>query len=107
MDPSETNRDEAGVSSFEDALAQLELIVDRLEGGDLELEAALASFEQGVARSEDGRSFERSFSMREPGAANEEAGADDQTAEEAADLDFFEGEAEVFADAEPIGVDDD
>lgn len=35
--------------SFEAAVEQLESIVDRLERGDLELEAALESFEQGVA----------------------------------------------------------
>jgi exodeoxyribonuclease VII small subunit len=34
---------------FEDALARLETIVDRLEQGDLELEQALAAFEEGVA----------------------------------------------------------
>jgi exodeoxyribonuclease VII small subunit len=34
--------------SFERALAELEGVVDRLEGGDLELETALASFERGV-----------------------------------------------------------
>jgi exodeoxyribonuclease VII small subunit len=34
--------------SFEQALARLELIVDRLEQGDLELETALADFEEGV-----------------------------------------------------------
>ena len=34
--------------SFEAALARLEQVVDRLERGDLELEAALASFEEGV-----------------------------------------------------------
>jgi exodeoxyribonuclease VII small subunit len=34
--------------SFEQALARLELIVDRLEQGDLELESALADFEEGV-----------------------------------------------------------
>ena len=34
--------------SFEAALARLEEVVDRLEAGDLELEAALASFEEGV-----------------------------------------------------------
>ena len=37
--------------SFEAALARLESIVARLEGGDLELEAALASFEEGVVLS--------------------------------------------------------
>jgi exodeoxyribonuclease VII small subunit len=35
--------------SFEVALERLEAIVERLEQGDLELEAALASFEEGVA----------------------------------------------------------
>jgi exodeoxyribonuclease VII small subunit len=35
--------------SFESALEQLEALVERLEQGDLELEAALASFEAGVA----------------------------------------------------------
>jgi exodeoxyribonuclease VII small subunit len=34
---------------FEDALARLETIVDRLEQGELELEQALAAFEEGVA----------------------------------------------------------
>lgn len=37
--------------SFEEALQRLETIVDRLEAGDVELEAALADFEQGVALS--------------------------------------------------------
>ena len=36
---------------FEAALAQLEELVDRLEGGSLTLEQALASFEQGVSLS--------------------------------------------------------
>lgn len=34
--------------SFEEALRRLETIVDRLEEGDLELESALAVFEEGV-----------------------------------------------------------
>jgi len=34
--------------SFENALERLEAIVDRLESGDLALEDALASFEEGV-----------------------------------------------------------
>jgi exodeoxyribonuclease VII small subunit len=34
---------------FEEALARLETIVDRLEQGELELEQALAAFEEGVA----------------------------------------------------------
>jgi len=37
--------------SFEMALSRLEEIVDRLEQGDLELEAALSAFERGVALS--------------------------------------------------------
>ena len=35
-------------TTFEEALQRLEAIVDRLEEGDLELEAALAAFEEGV-----------------------------------------------------------
>ena len=35
--------------SFEEALGRLEGLVDRLEGGDLDLEDALAAFEEGVA----------------------------------------------------------
>ena len=34
--------------SFEGAMSRLEAVVERLEGGDLELEAALTSFEEGV-----------------------------------------------------------
>ncbi len=34
--------------SFEEALQRLESIVDRLEEGDMELETALADFEEGV-----------------------------------------------------------
>jgi len=46
----DTQRDASAQAepSFEQALAQLEAIVDRLEEGDLELEQALADFEQGV-----------------------------------------------------------
>jgi exodeoxyribonuclease VII small subunit len=39
----------ADAPSFEAALERLEALVDRLEQGDLELEAALAAFEEGVA----------------------------------------------------------
>jgi exodeoxyribonuclease VII small subunit len=42
---------ESAELSFETALSRLEEIVDRLEEGDLELEAALSAFEQGVALS--------------------------------------------------------
>jgi exodeoxyribonuclease VII small subunit len=53
LDPSSTlsggsSGEEADAPSFEVALAQLEQVVDRLEGGDLALEASLASFEEGV-----------------------------------------------------------
>lgn len=34
---------------FEDAMAELEAVVARLESGDLALEEALAAFEQGIA----------------------------------------------------------
>ena len=44
-DDSDGNQAEA---SFEASLEELESIVDRLEGGDLPLEAALAAFEEGV-----------------------------------------------------------
>lgn len=37
--------------TFEQALSRLEAIVDQLEQGDLELEASLAAFEEGVALS--------------------------------------------------------
>jgi exodeoxyribonuclease VII small subunit len=52
-DPPPTPDSAAGTDalSFEVALARLESIVARLEGGDLELEAALAGFEEGVALS--------------------------------------------------------
>jgi len=46
-----TNSPDADASdgtTFEEALQRLEAIVDRLEEGDLELEAALAAFEDGV-----------------------------------------------------------
>jgi len=46
-----SDADETQTLSFEAALARLEAIVDRLEAGDLELEDALAAFEQGVALS--------------------------------------------------------
>ncbi len=36
-------------TSFETALQRLEVLVERLEQGDLELEAALSAFEEGVA----------------------------------------------------------
>ncbi len=77
--------------SFEAALERLEGIVERLEQGDLALEAALATFEQGVALSrrcagqleqarrrieilarEGERWVERPFDAEEPPDATEE-----------------------------------
>lgn len=47
--PSKTKKTEAEKPpSFEHALEQLEKLVDRLEGGELELEEALEAFEEGV-----------------------------------------------------------
>ena len=36
-------------ASFEDALSELEALVERMESGDLTLEESLAAFEQGIA----------------------------------------------------------
>jgi exodeoxyribonuclease VII small subunit len=44
----EPGSEESPPASFEAALERLETVVDRLESGDLELEAALTSFEEGV-----------------------------------------------------------
>ena len=41
----------SGALGFEAALQELETLVEQLEGGELELEQALASFERGVALS--------------------------------------------------------
>jgi exodeoxyribonuclease VII small subunit len=43
-----SDADASDGTTFEEALQRLEAIVDRLEEGDLELEAALATFEEGV-----------------------------------------------------------
>lgn len=48
---SEGTGGETSELSFESALSRLEDLVARLEGGDLELEAALCAFEEGVALS--------------------------------------------------------
>ncbi len=50
ISPDPTSADPESLS-FEAALEHLEAIVERLEQGDLALEAALATFEQGVALS--------------------------------------------------------
>lgn len=47
-DKAEDTAEDTSEPSFEQALERLESIVDRLEVGDLELESALASFEEGV-----------------------------------------------------------
>jgi exodeoxyribonuclease VII small subunit len=44
----EAPQDVEGDISFEAALERLEQVVDRLEQGELELEASLAAFEEGV-----------------------------------------------------------
>jgi len=87
-------------SSFEESLQRLESIVDRLERGDLELEDALATFEEGVkltrscaSRLEDAerriellvregeqwiaRPFDASAESREPDEADELEGSED------------------------------
>jgi exodeoxyribonuclease VII small subunit len=48
MTPRKKAPAEAAAPSFEEALDQLEGIVDRLEDGDLDLEQALLAFEAGV-----------------------------------------------------------
>ena len=44
----ETQTDDVGKLSFEDALAELDQIVRGLEGGALKLETAIQAFERGV-----------------------------------------------------------
>jgi exodeoxyribonuclease VII small subunit len=46
--PAGRDREDPQELSFERALERLEEVAQRLEGGDLELEAALAAFEEGV-----------------------------------------------------------
>jgi exodeoxyribonuclease VII small subunit len=48
-DAGQESRESQEAGSFESSLEELESIVDRLEEGDLPLEAALAAFEEGVA----------------------------------------------------------
>lgn len=47
----ESARDPHEQLSFEQILAQLSSVVDRLEGGEIPLEQALLTFEQGIALS--------------------------------------------------------
>ena len=46
----DTRQHEAGPSSYEDLMRDVEEIVERLDSGDVELEEAFALFERGVAR---------------------------------------------------------
>lgn len=48
--PSESapSEGQTGIKDFEDALARLEVIVRRLEGGELSLEESMKLFEQGI-----------------------------------------------------------
>lgn len=46
--PGSTPAEDLEELPFEQALSRLEQVVDRLEQGDLELEASLAAFEEGV-----------------------------------------------------------
>jgi exodeoxyribonuclease VII small subunit len=47
--PAETTPADIAAMSFEDALAELEAIVKRLEGGQAKLEQAIAEYERGAA----------------------------------------------------------
>ena len=47
--PTESASDGATAPRFEEALAQLEALVNKLETGELDLEQALGTFESGVA----------------------------------------------------------
>ena len=50
VDPApDASPEAAGAPGFEASLVRLEALVERLEGGELELEGALACFEAGVA----------------------------------------------------------
>ena len=45
---SETNPDDVSAMSYEEALAQLDLLVQKLEGGSIALDAAIAAYERGT-----------------------------------------------------------
>ena len=47
--PTDRGSDSATAPRFEEALAQLEAVVNKLETGELDLEQALGTFEKGVA----------------------------------------------------------
>lgn len=49
MPKKETAKNESAAPSFEQALSELESLVETLEQGDLSLEESLQSFERGVA----------------------------------------------------------
>lgn len=47
---SKTDGGDAGKLTFEQSLEQLEVIVQQLEDGDLDMDAALAAYEKGLSR---------------------------------------------------------
>ena len=62
------DRDGQGDLRFEEGMAALEALVERLESGELALEDALLAFEQGVALFNDG-DFGGARRVDAPGAA--------------------------------------
>ena len=71
---------EDSASSFEQTLAQLEELVERLEGGEVSLEESLAEFERGMAlarglRAQLDRAELRIRKVLEQGAADAEPAA--------------------------------
>ena len=73
--------------SFEQTLEELEQLVARLEGGEVELEESLAEFERGMTmakglRAQLDRAEQRIRQVLEQGAADAEAGAAAPAADE-------------------------
>ena len=78
---------EDSAKSFEQTLEELEQLVERLEGGEVELEESLAEFERGMAmaqglRAQLDRAELRIRKVLEQGAADAEAGAAAPAADE-------------------------
>ena len=78
---------EDSASSFEQTLAQLEELVERLEGGEVSLEESLAEFERGMAlarglRAQLDRAELRIRKVLEQGAADAEPAAAGPAADE-------------------------
>ena len=78
---------EDSAKSFEQTLAELERLVERLEGGEIELEESLAEFERGMAmakglRAQLDRAELRIRQALEQDAADAEAGAAAPAADE-------------------------